>query len=241
MCPDEGVPRDMNAVVYLSYTGNSKKVAAYLSRLLSFPCLDLHILKERSFKHLLFVAPVHAERLPDEAISFLKEAQAEEMILVATYGRMNHGNALLEVQRKFRLPLVGAAYFPTRHSYLANDRYEPPYERLAPLAKAFGSGRYIIVPESQDTFGRGFFPKLRARFAVHISVGEGCTHCHLCEEACPFEAIVDGRLNRRCIRCLACVKACPNEVLSFRLSPPLARYLSKPKSEETLIYIGSEE
>lgn len=231
----------MNAVVYLSYTGNSRKAAAYLARRLAWPCLDLHELKETRFEHLLFVAPVHAERLADEALSFLEEADAEEMILVATYGRMNHGNAILDAQRKFRLPLVGAAYFPTRHSYVKDDFYEAPYGRLDDLGNAFGKGRYIIVPESKDTFGRGLFPKLRARFAVHISVSDGCTHCRACEKACPFGAIVDGKISHRCIRCLACVKACPSGAIDFRLSRALANYLSKPKSEEVLVYVGSDE
>ena len=232
----------MNAVVYLSYTGNSRKVASYAARKLSFPCLDLHETKERDFEHLLFVAPVHAERLPDEAISFLKEVKAEEMIIVATYGRMNHGNAIFEVQKKFHLPLVGAAYFPTRHSYLKDDLYEAPYGRLDDLGNAFGKGRYIIVPESEDTFGRGLFPKLRARFAVHLEVNEDCVHCGACNKACPFRAIVDGKIdNRKCIRCLACVKACPSGAIDFTLAKTLARYLAKPKREDVLVYVGSDE
>jgi ferredoxin len=51
---------------------------------------------------------------------------------------------------------------------------------------------------------------------------EACSHCGVCVDVCPTQAISVGREEvtdtSRCIRCCACVKGCPSEARIF-LSP----------------------
>lgn len=58
---------------------------------------------------------------------------------------------------------------------------------------------------------------------------EACSHCGVCVELCPTQAIAAGSEEvtdaTRCIRCCACVKGCPSGVRTF-LSP-----FAKPLSE----------
>lgn len=65
--------------------------------------------------------------------------------------------------------------------------------------------------------------------AYPAAAPEACSHCGVCVELCPTQAIVVGCEEvtdaTRCIRCCACVKGCPTGVRTF--DSPFAKPLSE--------------
>ncbi len=224
-----------NAVVYFSHTGHSLETATYLAGRLSWPILTLKEAVGRHFEHLLFVAPIHRGKFPSPVYSFFKRSKVEEAIIVAVHGRIHHGDAIFELQRKFRLPIVGAAYFPTAHAYLPDDHFTPPYGKLDPLLPTFGSGRYFVVPREE---GRAKHPHCLPK--VNIRLRPGCRACHSCEAVCAYKGIRNGKINPgRCTGCLACLSACPDGLLRLEVTSSLVFYLKTHQSlNEPEIYIG---
>lgn len=240
--PDhEGVPgRGLNAVVYLSYTGYTRKVAEYLAKKSGWPIYEVgSAALPFQFENLLFFAPVHGERLTEEAFRFLENVEARKVAIVLTFGRTWHGNAIEDAARKLSLPLVGAMYLPAPHSYLPQDDYEMPLKEAETILRAFRKDGPLVLPKEKDTFGRWFFPKWRARAGAKVALIGRCTGCMACEKACHFHAIHKGMVDgTRCIRCGACVSSCPEKALTFHLSPFLKAYLKRKRDEKVTIYLA---
>lgn len=240
MSDNETILSKVDAVIYLSYTANSKKVALFCNKILNyklieFPKVDLTI----KYNNVLLIYPIHSQNIPKILYSLLTKIKCEKMIAVATYGRIKHGNSLYNLRYKYNLPLVGACYFQTKHSYLKDDDFEPNYDCLIPLLDRFKveDSPIIDIKKSKSTLGYNFFPKLRARLGVKIVVDKNkCSSCNLCSKSCLNKAIVNGKINHACIRCLSCVYSCPNKALDFKLNKILKVYLKNQKNNQIEVY-----
>ncbi len=219
----------MNAVIYHSNTGESKRIAEYLSELLSYELCEMGKANSKNFKNAVVVFPVHCQSIPKAVRPFLKALEAEKTVLIATYGKMSHGNALYECQKHYGISPVAAAYIPTKHSYLSNDTHFHRFGELSFVKTALEHGGEITIPKSFKNPLSVVLPSLRSRLGVRLIKGSGCNNCGLCRSVCE---------NSSCTRCLKCISVCPQDALSFRLSLPMKLYLKKKKFDKTVIYKG---
>ncbi len=228
----------MNAVIYISYTFNSESIAKFCSEYLNFRLIRADKIDlEANFNNVVLVFPIHSEDAPKIIKNILKNIKCKKMIVIASYGRINQGNIIYRIRYKYRMPLVGGCYFPTKHSYLKFDDCIYNYTLLIPLLNKFDSVELIDVPKEKSTFGYNFFPILRAKYNIKIFKNKICKECNLCGQNCFNKAIKNGKINKNCIRCLRCVKICPNQSLDFKMKPILKLYLKKEKKAEPTIYL----
>lgn len=231
----ESVPERMNVILYLSYTGFSKAAAEYLSKKTGYPLYSIHDVKEKVFDRVYFFFPVHAERAPKAAYDFLKTIKYKSLVLIATFGRKHHGDALDDLISTCNLKMNAGMYFPTKHSYIVDDDFNPPYEALDELI-GIDDDKFITVPKVKTTFGATFKPTFRAKLAIKILCSSSCIKCNTCHNVCPTKAIKYGKIDNRCIRCGSCVYNCPVKALSFKLSFPLKKYLQDRKEDKPITY-----
>ena len=231
MSNNETVFSKINVVIYLSYTSNSKRVALFCNNILNYNLIessnvDLNI----KYNNVLLVYPIHSENIPINLYNLIKNIKCNKMIVIATYGRIHHGNSLYKLVYKYKLPIIGRCYFKCKHSYLKDDKYEPNYNELIPIINNFNNqdAKFIDIKKSSSNVGYNFFPKLRAQIGVKIILDKNkCNSCNICSKFCLNKAIINGKINKNCIRCLACIYNCPNNALDFKLSKILKFYLRK--------------
>lgn len=231
----------IDAVIYLSYTSNSQKVALFCNEFLNYKLLEAAKADFNSlYNNVLLIYPVHSQDIPKNLYPLLKEIKCNRMIAIATYGRIKHGNSLFRLRYEFKLPLIGACYFPVRHSYLKNDTYEPNYGSLMPLLRRFQENdtKIIDIKRSKSTPGYRFFPKERAALSVKITFDSNkCISCNRCGLNCINHAIQYGKINHHnCISCLACFTHCHTKALDFKISKILKIYLKNQRSNSVEIY-----
>ena len=236
----------MNAVIYYSNTGESKKIAQVLAQQTKYDLLDLTNVSdvfERVFDNAVVVFPVHCQNIPATVRAFLKNFTANNLALVATYGKMCHGNVLYEAQKLWCGNIVAAAYVPTKHSYLTDsscadtDKFTAIADKLRVIADKFNAPQPIKVPRAYKNVFAGFFPALRSRMGVKLYKTDRCNACGKCDKACERQAIHNGKPNGKCIRCLKCVMCCPQNALAFSLRMPMRLYLKKKQQDELKIYV----
>ena len=236
MSNNEKILSKLDVIIYLSYTNNSKKVALFCNQYLNYKLIEfLKVDLTIKYNNVLLIYPIHSQNIPKNLNNLLIKIKCNKVIAIATYGRINHGNSLYNLRYKFNLPLVGACYFQTRHSYLKDDDFIPNYDCLIPLINRFKNkeANIIDIKKSKLTLGYNFFPNLRARLSVKIVLDKNkCSSCNLCLKNCLNKAIVNGRINHNCIRCLSCVYNCPNNALDFKLSKILKIYLKNQKNNQ---------
>lgn len=227
----------MNAVVFYSNTGESRAVAEYLADKLGYPLFDIENFKNENYENLTLVFPVMCQNIPNRVKELLDGLSVENLSVIATYGRMCYGNVLYEIQNKYKKNIVAAAYLPTKHSYIDNDRSFCDYERLDPFIKKVKAPAPIRLPRLYKNPFANAFPKLRSQAGVKIYKNKQCNNCNLCAKSCSVGAIRSGITDNKCIRCLRCVSACPSNALEFKLRAPLRLYLKKKKIERIIVYI----
>ncbi|MGN1373376.1 MAG: 4Fe-4S binding protein [Candidatus Coproplasma sp.] len=232
---NEGVHRAMNAVVYYSATGESKAVANYLAERLRFPLSDIGEVGSADYKNLVLVFPVHSQNLPHPVRGFLSRAKAENLTVIATYGKMCCGNALHEIQNGYNFNVVAGAYIPTKHSYLGGESF-CDWESLTPLIDKVNHPSPVVLPKLYKNPFASLLPDVRSRFNVKIYRTADCNGCGVCTDNCTFKAIANGVIDNRCIRCLKCVDACPEKALKFTLRLPLRLYLRRERMNKLIIY-----
>ncbi len=216
-------------VIYYSNTGNSQAVAAYVGKSLGWETVRLQDEEATAFDKLVLVFPVYCQSIPSQVSDFLRRITVRSLVALATYGKMSYGNVLWEIGRKYRLPLVGGAYLPCRHSYLKGDEAFADFDRLDFVTGCFERGKEITVSKSPKNPFAGFFPVLRSQLGVKLVRKQDCAACSAC------------RCERKtCIRCLRCVYACPQGNLDFRLSFFMRWYLRKKKVTDLVIYTNKE-
>lgn len=230
----------MNAVIYYSNAGESRRIADYVAEQTGYRLTDLTTVSKYVYDTAVIVFPVYCQNVPKTVDKFLKNLHAEYVALIAAYGKMSHGNVLNEIQRKYSLDVVAAAYVPTKHAYLDEPRFDG-FDRLAPLINKLIDGEKrtttVVIPKSGKNPFASFAPSWRSRQGVKIVKSDRCNGCGQCDKTCPEHAIVSGKTNRNCIRCTRCVEACPQGALSLRLTYPMRRYLKKRKKDELIIYV----
>lgn len=225
----------MNAVLYYSNSGESKRIAEYLADKTGFALIDLNAADNLQYKRALLVFPVYCQNVPQTVKEFLRKIQTEYLALIATYGRASHGNVLNEIQREHRHRIIAAAYLPTKHSYVDEERFDE-FDRLAPfIEKLDGSGE-ITIPRSRKNPFAAFAPEWRSRIGVKIVKNARCNACGTCNGVCQQKAIRYGKPNGKCIRCMKCVVSCPQGALTLKTSRPMRAYLNKRKHDTIIIY-----
>lgn len=226
----------MNAIVFYSNTNQSKRIAQYFADKLGYSLLDVFEVTEYAFDNLVLVFPIHCQSLPDKIKEILSKTQAKNLALIAAYGKMCHGNALYEAQKKYRLNIVAGAYVPTKHSYLNEDEFDD-FSALDGVVQKVLAPSPITIPKSYKNPFSDFLRNTRSRIGVKIYKNKNCDNCDVCSHICPNNAITNGVSNKHCIRCLKCVNGCPKCALEYKLRLPMRTYLKKKKQDELIIYI----
>lgn len=227
----------MNAVFYLSYTGQSKRIAEYICERAKCPLSEAREANAEEYDVVFFVFPVHCQSLPRAVKSALRRLRAKYLIPVATYGKMCHGDVLRDVSKYCNCEIIAAAYVPTKHSYIADDTEFDDFCALDALFAALDEPKPINIPKSYKNPLSCFFPRLRSRMGVKLYKTVACDGCGACESACDEGAIKNGRPNGKCMRCLKCVAACPHGALRFRCRSLMNKYLGKEKVCDLEIYV----
>ena len=226
----------MNAVIYFSGTGESYNIAKYLADKTKFLLLDVTNITANKFTNTILVFPVYCQSAPKCIMEFLSTLKTTRLALVATYGRISYGNVLNEIQREHRHRIIAAAYLPTKHSYVDEERFDE-FDRLAPFIEKLGGNGEITIPRSRKNPFASFAPEWRSRIGVKILRGSNCSSCGTCDRVCPQNAITRGKPNNNCIRCGKCVVNCPQGALTLKPSRIMRAYLKKRKRTELKIYI----
>ena len=227
----------MDAVIFYSNTGQSKSIAEYIAQKIRYPLISIESVKDTCYKNLVLVFPVHCQNIPDTVKAFLKRVNADNLTVIATYGKMCCGNVLYEIQNGYSKNIVAGAYVPTKHSYIENDDVFRDFERLTPIIKKIKNPSTVQIPRIYKNPFADLFPKLRSRLGLKIYRNSYCNQCGACTEHCPLKAIKSGVTNNNCIRCLKCADICPRHALNVKISLPLKLYLSKEKTNKILIYV----
>ena len=225
----------MNAVLYYSNSGESKRIAEYLADKTGFALIDLNAADNLQYERALLVFPVYCQNVPQAVKEFLRKIQTEYLALIATYGRASHGNVLNEIQREHRHRIIAAAYLPTKHSYVDEERFDE-FDRLTPFIEKLDGCGEITIPRSRKNPFASFAPEWRSRIGVKIVKNARCSSCGTCDRVCPQNAIQYGKPNGKCIRCTKCVVSCPQGALTLKTSRPMRAYLNKRKHDEIVIY-----
>ena len=181
---------------------------------------------------LIVAVPVYAGRVPAILHDWLNEINGSNTpaVCVVVYGNRDYDDALLElkdiIQNCGCKPIAGAVFIG-EHSFSCIDT---PIAAARPddddLRHAESFGRKIkeklfSIP-SADQISElkipGNFPykdekrKIEGEF---ITISDNCTHCGVCAQLCPVEAIdVEDSSTidwERCILCCACIKGCPEK------------------------------
>ena len=115
----------MNVVYYFSGSGNTKEVATHIAQELDFPLKEIFKDTPDRTETAVVVFPVYCQNIPKPVKRFLETLECEKIALIATYGRISHGNVLKECEKIVKAKIVAAAYVPCRHSYLdVNDGFD---------------------------------------------------------------------------------------------------------------------
>ena len=226
----------MNAVLYYSATGRSERIARYIARKTAFEAADILSLKCSEFDNAVIVFPVHCQNIPTPVKKCLAEITVKNLTVIATFGRMCHGNVLREIQKRYGHNIVAAAYVPTRHSYLSDAEFDR-FDELQPIVDKISKPAPITVPKSFKNPLSDIFKGWRSRVGVKLYRDANCDGCGACDSACPFGAITKGKPNNKCIRCLACVAHCPQNALHAVNRLPMRLYLKKKKSDNLEIFV----
>lgn len=226
----------MNLVIYYSATGQSERIAKYIAKKTEFEAADILTLKNKEFENAVIVFPVHCQNIPAPVKKLLEKISVKNLTVIATFGRIFHGNVLYEIQKRYDHNIVAAAYIPTRHSYLS-DREFNRFEELNALSDKILSPSPVVIPKSFKNPLSNILKGWRSRLGVKIYRDKNCDGCGTCEGVCPFGAIKNGKPNRKCIRCLACVAHCPKNALHSANRLPMRLYLKKKKTDNIEIFI----
>ena len=226
----------MTGVYYFSATGHSETVARHFAAALNAPLYPVGEEYPAVVTIAVIVFPVYCQNIPVPVKTFLAGLKAENVVLVATYGRMGYGNVLWEAAEYTTGRVIAAAYVPTGHSYL-QEEVPVNYEALHPILDRIADPQPVTVPKLRKWWLADLFPDIRSKISVKLQRNDSCTQCGLCDEQCPMGTMKNGIPGKDCIRCLRCVTQCPENALQFSCCSVLRWYLRKPRQTETVLYL----
>ena len=226
----------MTGVYYFSATGHSEAVARYFAAALDAPMYPIGEGCPAEVTTAVIVFPVYCQNVPLPVKVFLPGLKAENVVLIATYGRMGYGNVLWEAAQSISGQVIAAAYVPTGHSYL-KEGVPVDYGPLQPIWDRIADPQPVTVPNLRKWWLADLFPNIRGRLSVKLQRNGKCTQCGLCDAQCPMGTMKNGIPGKDCIRCLRCVTRCPESALRFSCGPVLRWYLRKPRQTETVLYL----
>ena len=216
----------MTKIYYFSGTGHSLAVAERLSEIIKCDTSEINTQTVMPSKDELAVIifPVYCQNIPLPVKRFLKKTEAKHVVLIATYGRISHGNVLYEAQNMVRGNVIAGAYIPIGHTFINGDYTFDPL-CLPRIASRINTTESVQIPKSKKNVLSNIFPALRSRIGVKITKNSFCNECGICNAHCPMNAIKYGSTDSKCIRCLRCVKNCPQHALKSKNSWILNKYL----------------
>lgn len=225
------------SVYCFSATGRSGRVAAFFAGQLNWDVVDIGpgtqpIPEETA----VVVFPVYCQSIPEPVVQFLPRLESKNVALIACYGRMHHGNVLMEATKLVSGQVIAAAYVPIGHTYLDEPADVDP-QALTPILKRLRAPEPAEIRQEFKNPLADFFPTLRSQLGVRIEKNDRCSDCGICSQSCPMGDMRRGVPGSRCIRCLRCVARCPEGALDVRYSLPLRLYLRKKKKNKTILYL----
>jgi len=257
-------------LVYFSPTHTTKKVLEGIAKGINIDISDVTDITKPAVRNLeppvfgedlvLIGAPVYSGRLQQNAAAYFKKIKANNTpaVLVALYGNRAYEDALLElkdtaIMSGFSPMAIGA--FIGEHSY-ASDEFPLGQNRpdSVDIEKAEAFGKEIAAKlkkvENIDSISDVRVPgntpykeRMKSPAIDFIEVTDACTHCDVCVEACPNEAIDEESGYsvdlEECICCCACIKSCPENARVIKdgmikdIMKKLSQTCSKRKEPET--------
>lgn len=231
-------------IISFSPTHTSRAVADYVAKGLNAPqtvrtdltCKELQECRTIEDRLAVIAVPVYGGRVAETARERLGKIKGKQTpaVLIVVYGNRDYEDALIELRDyacKAGFVPVAAAAFIGEHSYsragmpIAAGRPDTSDEEKA---VAFGQAVAKKLASLQDIRQlpllsvKGKVPykvKGAKTLATPVTRDEWCTHCGLCIEWCPTQAIElrDTVVSdpQRCIKCCACVKFCPGHARIF--------------------------
>ena len=225
----------MNIVYCFSATGRSREVAKWLADRLGTAVTDI---RENTIPSqegtAVVVFPVYCQNIPEPVRQFLPKLKGKDLVLMACYGRMHHGNVLWEAQKLVSGRVIAAAYVPIGHTYLG-EHTSPDTKKLEPILDRIRDPKVAAIPRERKNSLSDLTPLVRSQLGVSMRRLENCTHCGICTLECPLGTMTDGVPGKKCVRCMRCVELCPQKALTAHLSFPMRMYLNKRKKDKTIL------
>lgn len=226
----------MTQVYCFSGSGHSLAVADFFAKQLQTGVTEITRDVQSSVETAIVVFPVYCQNIPCTVVPFLKGLNAEYAVLVATYGRISHGNVLWEASKLTKSDVIAAAYVPTGHSFSGEGTYFDP-SPLAPIFEKLENPSSAKIEKKRKNPFASFFPAWRSRIGLKITRTNACDGCNICGRKCPVGAARNGNISRHCIRCLRCVTVCPKKALQIKQTALLKLYLKQKKKRDTVVYL----
>ncbi|HHU28482.1 TPA: 4Fe-4S binding protein [bacterium] len=240
----------MNALIYFSATGETKKVNDYYqNKLPNLNVFDITDYDTRvNFNHyltynmIILSIPVYSENVPLPVRNFLNKLKCKYLIVNLTYGSISVGRTLKNIKKLISpsISLIGAALIPSKHTYY-NNVVNNDFNELQPLLDKYENKDYtpINIPKLKGHFLSPILEKQRTKYNIKIKFNPNkCIKCNLCINKCPVNAINNyHKINKNCLRCLRCVTECPNKAYTYKRSKLLTLYLKNKIKPQSIIVI----
>ena len=223
-------------VYCFSGSGHSLAIARFFAKKLNTDLVTITSDTDCKDDIAVVVFPVYCQNIPQTVAEFLKNSSANHIVLIATYGRISHGNVIWEASKLTGAVVIAAAYVPTGHSFLGEGTAFDP-EPLTPIFERISNLRAATLKKERKNVLANFFPAWRSRVGMRIARTDQCDSCNLCGSTCHIHAIQNGIIGRTCIRCMRCVNECPRSALRPKPRFFLKLYLKQKKRDDFVIYL----